>query len=142
MPETAPYGAWKSPITSDRIVAESIRLTAVAFDGDDIFWLEGRPAEKGRSVLVRRRPDGSTSDVTPAAFNVRTRVHEYGGGAFLIADGSVYFSNDPDGRLYHHRLGADPTPLTAGGPVSVRRPRARRRPEATGLHSRRPHRRR
>ena len=116
MPQTAPFGAWKSPITSDRIVAESIRLTAVALDGDDVFWLEGRPAEKGRSVLVRRRPDGSVDDVTPPPFNVRTRVHEYGGGAFLISDGVVYFSNDPDGRVYRQPVGACPEPLTAEGP--------------------------
>ena len=115
MPETAPYGSWKSPITSDRIVAESIRLTAVAVDGDDIFWLEGRPVEKGRSVLVRRRPDGSASDVTPAPFNVRTRVHEYGGGAFLIADGVVYFANDADGRVYIQPLEEAPAPLTPEG---------------------------
>ncbi len=115
MPETAPYGAWKSPITSERIVAESIRLTDAALDGDDIYWLEGRPAEKGRSVLVRRDPDGSTFDITPPPFSVRTRVHEYGGGAFCIASGTVYFSNDPDGRLHRQRPGEEPQPLTAGG---------------------------
>ncbi|MCB1022113.1 MAG: S9 family peptidase [Acidobacteria bacterium] len=116
MPETAPFGAWKSPITSDRIVAESIRLTDVALDGDDIYWLEGRPAEKGRSVLVRRSPDGATQDVTPAPFNVRTRVHEYGGGAFLVSGSTVYFSNDPDGRLYRQSVGNEPQALTPEGP--------------------------
>ena len=116
MPEIAPYGAWKSPITSDRIVAESVRLSAVAVEGSDIYWLEGRPTEKGRSVLVRRRSDGSTHDITPPPFNVRTRVHEYGGGAFCISDETVFFSNDPDGRLYIQAPGAAPKPLTAEGP--------------------------
>ena len=116
MPETAPYGAWKSPITSDRIVAESIRLTAAAFDGEDVYWLEGRPAGKGRSVLVRLRPGGVAEDITPPGFNVRTRVHEYGGGAFLVAAGVVYFSNDADARVYRQRLGEPPEPLTPEGP--------------------------
>ncbi len=116
MPQTAPYGSWKSPVTSDRIVSESIRLTAVAIDGDDLYWLEGRPAEKGRSVLVRRSPDGSSADVTPAPFSVRTRVHEYGGGAFLVSDGTVFFSNDPEGRLYRHVRGDEPKPITPEGP--------------------------
>jgi dipeptidyl aminopeptidase/acylaminoacyl peptidase len=116
MPETAPYGAWKSPITSDRIVAESIRLSAVALDGEDVYWLEGRPAEKGRSVLVRMGADGVVLDVTPAGFNVRTRVYEYGGGAFLVAGGVVYFSNDPDGRVYRQQENEAPVALTPEGP--------------------------
>ena len=60
-------------------------------DGDDIYWLEGRPTEGGRNALVRRAADGTIADVTPREFNVRTRVHEYGGGAYAVADGVVYF---------------------------------------------------
>ncbi|MBE9167430.1 S9 family peptidase [Pleurocapsales cyanobacterium LEGE 06147] len=113
MPQVAPFGSWRSPITSDLIVSKTIGLGGVAVDGDDIYWLEGRPVEKGRNVLVRRTQDGKVSDVTPTPFNVRTRVHEYGGGALAIADGIVYFSNYADSRIYQQTLGKEPQPLTA-----------------------------
>lgn len=74
----APFGSWKSPITSDLIVAETIGLGGVMLDGEDVYWLEMRPREGGRYVLVRYTPDGLTQDVTPPPFNVYTRVHEYG----------------------------------------------------------------
>ncbi len=109
----APYGSWQSPITSDLIVAGSISLGSVIWDGDDIYWMEGRPAEAGRNVLVKRSPDGQIQDVTPPPFNVRTRVHEYGGGSFLISEGTVYFVNFSDQRLYYQRLNHPPQPLTA-----------------------------
>ncbi len=82
MPETqiAPYGSWKSPITSDLIVKGSIGVGMVALDGEDVYWIEMRPSEGGRYVIVRHTPDGQTTDVTPKPFNARTRVHEYGGG--------------------------------------------------------------
>lgn len=113
MPVSAPYGSWKSPITSDRIVAESIRLGGVSVSDGDLYWLEGRPQEKGRSVLVRERTDGAREDLTPAPFNVRTRAHEYGGGAYLAADGSVWFCNDADQRIYSLQPGESPEALTA-----------------------------
>jgi dipeptidyl aminopeptidase/acylaminoacyl peptidase len=109
----APYGSWKSPITSELIVAQSVSLADVRLDGGNIYWLEGRPQEQGRNVIVRAGAAGETPrDLTPAPFNVRTRVHEYGGGAWLIADGAIVFSNFADGRLY--RLSGDgvPQPLT------------------------------
>lgn len=106
------YGSWQSPISSDLIVAGTIGLGAVAIDGEDLYWLEGRPSEGGRNVLVRRTPDGKISDVTPAPFNVRSRVHEYGGGAFLVADGTIYFSNFVDRRIYKQTLDTIPQPLT------------------------------
>jgi dipeptidyl aminopeptidase/acylaminoacyl peptidase len=114
-PKTAPYGSWKSPITSDLIVSETIGLGQIAFDGADVYWVEMRPAEDGRYVIVRRTPDGRTTDVTPPPFNARTRVHEYGGGAFVVADGqavAVYFSNFADQRLYRQDPGAEPRPIT------------------------------
>ena len=103
-PKIAPYGSWKSPVTSDLMVAGSLTLSGVLLDGDDVFWMEGRPAEGGRNVLVRRGPDGAVADAIPPGFNARSRVHEYGGGAALVADGSVYFSNFTDQRLYRHAL--------------------------------------
>ena len=69
------YGSWKSPITTEMIVSESISLGDMAIDGENIYWLEMRPSEDGRYVIVKRTPDGSQSDVNPAPFNARTRVH-------------------------------------------------------------------
>ncbi len=111
-PITKPYGEWTSSITSDLIVAESIRVGTPSFDRDDIYWLESRPQEKGRSVLVRRTPDGNTEDITPPPFNVRTRVHEYGGGAYVVRAGIVYFANFTDQRVYRQVAGGKPAPVT------------------------------
>jgi hypothetical protein len=100
MPNVAAYGSWKSPITSD-LVAQSITLSEARFDGEDIYWLEGRPQELGRLVVVRANAlDGHATDVTPKPYNARTRVHEYGGASWTVADGDVYFSNFAGGRLY------------------------------------------
>ena len=114
MPTTAPYGSWKSPITSESIVAQTVGFGGIALDGEDIYWLESRPSEGGRRVIVRRTPDGETADVTPRPFNVRTRVHEYGEGDFTVADGVVYFTNFDDQRLYRQEAGGEPQPLTPG----------------------------
>src|SRR4051794_41851761 len=111
-PNTTPYGSWKSPITSDLIVAQSISLSDVRLDGGQIYWLEGRPQEQGRSVVVRTDADGNRIDVTPAPSNVRTRVHEYGGGGWTGGGGTGYFSHFADGRLYRPAPGgAAPQPL-------------------------------
>jgi len=111
-PKVAAYGSWKSPITSDLIVSETIGLGQIALDGKDVYWIEMRPAEGGRYVVVRRSPDGQIADVTPPPFNVRTRVHEYGGGAFVVANGTVYFSNFTDQRIYRQDPGSEPRPIT------------------------------
>jgi dipeptidyl aminopeptidase/acylaminoacyl peptidase len=108
----APYGSWKSPITSDAIVAGTVGLGQIQLDGEDIYWVESRPAEAGRYVIVRRAADGQIADLTPASFNARTRVHEYGGGAYTVADGTIYFSNFADQRLYRQDPGAPPRPIT------------------------------
>ncbi|HYU11850.1 MAG TPA: S9 family peptidase [Stellaceae bacterium] len=110
--ETLPYGAWRSPITSELIVGEALGLGEIRVDGGDIYWIEGRPSEGGRNVLVRRAPDGQIADLTPAPFSVRSRVHEYGGGAMTVHRGFVYFTNFADQRLYQQAGGMPPTPLT------------------------------
>ena len=115
MPTTAPYGSWKSPVTADLIVQDSVSLGFIALDGDDVYWSEMRPQEAARNVIVRRTPDGETQDVTPPPFNVRTRVHEYGGLCFWIADGDVYFSNFADQRVYRQPLDGAPAPITPDG---------------------------
>jgi dipeptidyl aminopeptidase/acylaminoacyl peptidase len=111
------FGTWPSPITADVVASQGIRLSSVAIDGDDIYWVEGRPQEGGRNVLVRRRPDGSTADATPADFNARTRVHEYGGGACLVSAGVIYASNFVDQRLYRidASRASEPVPITPEG---------------------------
>jgi dipeptidyl aminopeptidase/acylaminoacyl peptidase len=111
-PLDAPPGSWKSPLTSDLIVQGTIGLGQLALDGGELFFTEMRPAEKGRSVLVRRSKDGAVADVTPRDFNVRTRVHEYGGGDYLAEGGIVYFSNFQDQRVYRQDPGDAPRPLT------------------------------
>jgi dipeptidyl aminopeptidase/acylaminoacyl peptidase len=108
----APYGSWKSPITSDLIVSATVGLGQIALEGEDVYWVEMRPAEGGRNCVVRRAPDGSIKDVTPAGFNARTRVHEYGGGDFAVSGGAVYFSNFADQRLYRQDRGRSPRPIT------------------------------
>jgi len=110
--QISPYGSWRSPVTADAIVAGVIGLGYIQLDGDDIYWVEQRPAEAGRNVVVRRRPDGSIADITPPESNARTRVHEYGGGAYLVREGTVWFTNFKDQRLYRQDPGKPPVPIT------------------------------
>ena len=112
MPTAAPYGSWKSPVTSDMVIQNSVRLGSIALDGDDIYWVEERPHEGGRNVIVRRSSDGAIQDVTPAPYNVRTRVQEYGGLCFWVSDGMILFSNFADGRVYRQDGDGDPVPIT------------------------------
>ena len=109
--QVAPYGSWRSPITSELIVSETIKLGQIFLHGDEVYWSESRPAEGGRNAIVKWSPGGKIEDVTPKPFDVRTRIHEYGGGAFVVSDGTIYFSNFTDHRLYWHELGSNPRPL-------------------------------
>ena len=112
-PEIASYGSWRSPISSDLIVRGVVGLKGLVLDSEDVYWLESRPNEDGRNAIVRHTPGGQTEDVTPRPFNARTRVHEYGGGDFTVHEGTVYFSNFADQRLYRQLPGQEPQPLTA-----------------------------
>lgn len=116
--ETAPYGTWRSPLSAALIAtsATSLRNVPVQIVGADVYWIESRPAEAGRSVLMRCPLAGDSNtaeDVTPAPFNVRSRVHEYGGGAYTVADDTIYFVNFADQRLYRQSPGTSPAPITA-----------------------------
>ena len=95
---TLAYGSWPSPISIDLAVGSERGLSEPVPDGDDLYVLESRPDEAGRVALLRRTPDGAYTDVAPG-HNVRTRVHEYGGGAYSVSDGVVVFSEFSDNRL-------------------------------------------
>ncbi len=114
-PNIAPFGSWRSPITADRIVSGNVGLGQLALDRGCVYWTESRPTESGRVALVRRDVDGVVQDVVPAPFSVRTRVHEYGGGAFAVVGGTVWFSNDKDQRIYRMDDGGAPVPITPAG---------------------------
>jgi dipeptidyl aminopeptidase/acylaminoacyl peptidase len=116
-PSVAPFGSWKSPISADVLSSHGLMFAQIEVDGGDIYWNEARPSEEGRSVVVRRRPDGTVEDVTPQPFNVRSRVHEYGGRSFLVHDGAVIFCELSDQRLYRQEIGRGPVPLTPDGPL-------------------------
>ena len=103
----APYGTWPSAISSSLLTSASISLGQVCVDDGRIYWAEGRPLESGRTVVVR-----NGEDVTPPDFNARTRVHEYGGGAYAVHSGSVFFCNFTDQRLYRQDAGSSPQPIT------------------------------
>lgn len=111
-----PYGSWRSPITSDVVANESIRLSDIRLDGGDIYWSEARPNEGGRCVLVRCGADRRQQDVNPPPLSARTRVHEYGGAAAAVAGGIVCYSSFADQRLYRQAIGAAPVPLTPALP--------------------------
>ncbi|XP_027340405.1 probable dipeptidyl-peptidase 5 [Abrus precatorius] len=122
---SAPYGSWKSPITSDMVSGATKGLGGTAVDGRGrLIWLESRPTESGRIVLVLEAENqgGEPVDITPKDFGVRTLVQEYGGGAFTVSGEVVFFANYSDQRLYKqsiNSLDVPPLPLTPdyGGPL-------------------------
>jgi dipeptidyl aminopeptidase/acylaminoacyl peptidase len=109
---TTAYGSWPTPITSELVVAAAVRLSEVQVDGTDVVWSEGRPAEGGRTQLVRRGPDGTRTELLPEGGNARTAVHEYGGGAWWVRDGITWFTDWADQRLYRLEPGGVPEPIT------------------------------
>ncbi|NNG24865.1 S9 family peptidase [Telluria aromaticivorans] len=105
--QQAPCGTWTSPISAAVVAAGATPLASLTLDGASLYWLEGRASEAGRSTLV-----SSAGELTPAPFNVRSKVHEYGGGAYAVAGGVAWFSNHADGRLYRVQPGGEPGALT------------------------------
>jgi dipeptidyl aminopeptidase/acylaminoacyl peptidase len=108
---TAPYGSWVSPITSDLLTTASVGLIAPVLDGADLYWLERHADQGGRVSIWRRGADGRVSELTPSPTYVRSRVHEYGGGAYAVRDGVAVYSDFPDGKLYVLRDGREPEVL-------------------------------
>lgn len=102
-----PCGSWPSPITIDAMLSAGTGLSGAVVDGDDVYWLENRPADDGRTVLVRHRPGGEPEVLTPAPANVRGRVQEYGGGTVGASDGIVAWCNDEDASVHVIEDGVD-----------------------------------
>jgi dipeptidyl aminopeptidase/acylaminoacyl peptidase len=119
MSSATPSGSWATPITSELVVRASAQLGEVVVDGDDVWWSESRPTEGGRSVIVRRSADGTVTDVLPAPWNARTRVHEYGGGSWTVSGGTLWFTEFGDQRLYRLDAGSD-TPVAVTPEPQVR----------------------
>lgn len=111
---TVEYGSWPSPLSAADLAAGGIRIGGIAARGDEVWWSELRPAEAGRTVVVRSAA-GVTVDVLPEPFSARTRVHEYGGGAWWLGAEAAYVANWDDQRLYRLEpagaLPGDTTPV-------------------------------
>jgi len=107
------YGSWRSPIAAELVARQSIRFGDLRVDNGVLYWVESRPAESGRSVIVQHTPEGSTRDVIQSPFSARSRVHEYGGGAFTVIKGIVYFVNFNDQRIYAKDIRGAVHPITS-----------------------------
>ncbi len=116
MTSILPYGSWPSPISAELIAGSAVGLNQILVDGDAVLWLESRPLEGGRQVVCRSVPAGDgwsePEDLTDQGFNVRTRVHEYGGAACAVHRGTLFFSNYADQRLYRQDPGVQARPIT------------------------------
>ena len=108
----ASYGTWASPISAELTAGSTNGVLSLQLDGDDLYWWESRPLEGGRYVLMKYNGEQNPVEVTPAGFNVRTRVHEYGGKSWLVVNGTVYFSNFADQALYEQQPGKAPVRLS------------------------------
>jgi len=108
---TAAYGTWPSPITAEMVASAGVTIGHVTLDGDTVYWREQRPTEDGRGVIVRRDGD-APADLVPDDFDVRTLVHEYGGGDFAVQDGVVFFARFDDQRVYRQPVDGEPEPIT------------------------------
>jgi dipeptidyl aminopeptidase/acylaminoacyl peptidase len=115
MKQKLPYGTWASPISAEMVASASRRFGQVQVDMGHVYWVETRPEEGGRSVLVCCDMENNVWDVVPSDFNVRSRVHEYGGMAYVVQNGVVHCSNGADGRVYRLEKDAQPIPVTPEG---------------------------
>jgi len=113
--QTLPYGTWPSPISAADLARSSITLGYVRTLNGVPYWLESRPDQGGRYVIVTPGANGKLAELTPVGFNVRTRVHEYGGLPYAVAPDAIYFSNFADQRLYVQPRGGEPRALTPEG---------------------------
>ena len=108
---------WESPISEEAVVSESLHISDIHIDGNDVYWIEKRESENGHNTIIKKNKDGDLTDAIPDTFNAKTNVHEYGGGAFSVSNGIVVFSNHPDNRLYKvSEANPLPTPITEDDP--------------------------
>ncbi|MCU1450799.1 MAG: peptidase family, catalytic domain protein [Acidimicrobiales bacterium] len=119
MADVRRHGSWPSPITAALLVQDAVSLGQVEVGGDRVWWLEGRPAEAGRQVVVTWARGEEPHDVVPEGFSARTTVHEYGGGSYATYEETVFFSNFTDQRIYRVDRGGDPRPLTPEPPAPM-----------------------
>jgi dipeptidyl aminopeptidase/acylaminoacyl peptidase len=112
-PTIAPYGAWTSPFAIELMTKGAVTFGEVTSRDGVRWWLEGRPEESGQQVLVRHDPDGTTTRLSPEGFNVRTRVQEYGGGAYAIDGDLIVVSEFGTGRLHRIVAPGQSEPFTA-----------------------------
>jgi dipeptidyl aminopeptidase/acylaminoacyl peptidase len=115
VPRPAPYGSWRSPISAALVAGEIVGLGQIACDGSRACWSEQRPRERGRNVIMAATA-GGIEEWLPGPYSARTRVHEYGGGAFAVAEGVLFFCHDADQRIWRLALHGAPQPITPEGP--------------------------
>ncbi len=113
-----PYGSWPTPVTSELVVRSAHLPNQVRLDGDDLWWSESRPEEGGRYAVLRRRPDGTVEEILPAPWNARSAVHEYGGGAWWVRGGLLWFVDWATQRVHLVAPGREPVPLTPAPEVA------------------------
>ncbi|MEC7837227.1 MAG: S9 family peptidase [Chloroflexota bacterium] len=94
------YGSWESEITPQKIIEGGLRFSEIRSNGSEVYFLEGRPEEAGRYVIVKQNSAGEIEDLIPENFNSRNAVHEYGGGSFAVGKKNIYFTNWDDQRIY------------------------------------------
>ena len=104
---SAPYGTWPSPWSAARIATAEVRASEVQLDGGCVYWLERRPAEGGRSVVVRRDRDGRLADAVSSTANARTAVYEYGGGSYTVVGGDIFYTEFAGRRPNQDHVGLD-----------------------------------
>ncbi len=95
-----PYGKWPSPITAEMLTQQSSKISEPQACGDDLLWIESRPAEKGRNALVQLCANGARKDVLAEPHSVRTRAYEYGGASYLVTPERIFCVLDTDQRIY------------------------------------------
>lgn len=96
----AAYGTWESLINGEYLASKSVRLSEPVLDEGDLFWLEGRPEEKGRTTIVSLNADGETDSLLPPPWNARSMVHEYGGGSYCVTKDMIFFVHAEDQQIY------------------------------------------
>ena len=110
--EIQTLGQWNAVITAEKVVTKALRFSSLQSTGHYLYWCEQRSQEKGRGCLMRWDPEGGLKELLPKGYSARSRVHEYGGSEFCVADGKIYFVNESDQQIYHFSEGNDPEQIT------------------------------